>query len=77
MSEVRGLPIDYTNLGYDALRESMLAIARQTLPEWTDHTENDVEEKTCPLPWTILLAMKPAISPRTIQPRTDIPAPCA
>ena len=42
MSEVRGLPIDYTNLGYDALRESMLAIARQTLPEWTDHTENDV-----------------------------------
>lgn len=42
MSEVRGLPIDYTNLGYDALRESMLAIARQTLPEWTDHTENDL-----------------------------------
>lgn len=42
MSEVRGLPIDYTNLGYDALRESMLAIARQTLPEWTDQTENDL-----------------------------------
>jgi uncharacterized phage protein gp47/JayE len=42
MSEVRGVPIDYTNLGYDALRESMLAIARQTLPEWTDHTENDL-----------------------------------
>jgi hypothetical protein len=42
MSEVRGFPIDYTNLGYEALRESMLAIARQTLPEWTDHTENDL-----------------------------------
>ncbi|WP_306316874.1 MULTISPECIES: baseplate J/gp47 family protein [unclassified Streptomyces] len=42
MTEVRGLPIDYTNLGYDALRESMLAIARQTLPEWTDQTENDL-----------------------------------
>ncbi|GAB3433648.1 baseplate J/gp47 family protein [Flindersiella endophytica] len=42
MSEVRGLPIDYTNLGYDALRESMLTIARQTLPEWTDQTENDL-----------------------------------
>lgn len=42
MSEVRGIPIDYTNLGYDALRESMLAIARQTVPEWTDHSENDL-----------------------------------
>jgi uncharacterized phage protein gp47/JayE len=42
MTEVRGLPIDYTNLGYDALRESMLAIARETLPEWTDHSENDL-----------------------------------
>jgi len=42
MSEVRGLPIDYTNLGYEALRESMLAVARQTLPEWTDQTENDL-----------------------------------
>jgi hypothetical protein len=42
MSEVRGIPIDYTNLGYEALRESMLSIARQTLPEWTDHSENDL-----------------------------------
>jgi uncharacterized phage protein gp47/JayE len=42
MNEVRGLPIDYTNLGYDALRESMLAIARETLPEWTDQSENDL-----------------------------------
>lgn len=42
MSEVRGVPIDYTDLGYEALRESMLSIARQTLPEWTDHSENDL-----------------------------------
>jgi uncharacterized phage protein gp47/JayE len=42
VSDLRGLPIDYTNLGYEALRESMLAIARQTLPEWTDHSENDL-----------------------------------
>ena len=42
MTDVRGLPIDYTNLGYDALRESMLAIASETLPEWTDHSENDL-----------------------------------
>ena len=42
MTGVRGLPIDYTNLGYEALRESMLAIARQTLPEWTDHSPNDL-----------------------------------
>jgi hypothetical protein len=42
MSQVRGQSIDYTNLGYDALRESMLAIARETLPEWTDHSENDL-----------------------------------
>jgi uncharacterized phage protein gp47/JayE len=42
MTEVRGLPIDYTNLGYEALRESMLDIARRTLPEWTDRSENDL-----------------------------------
>lgn len=42
MSEVRGVPIDYTNLGYEALRESMLDIARRTLPEWTDHSPNDL-----------------------------------
>lgn len=35
-------PIDYTNIGYDALREAMLARARETLPEWTDHSENDL-----------------------------------
>ena len=28
-----GLPIDYTNLGYDSLRDAMLQLARQTLPD--------------------------------------------
>jgi len=37
-----GLPIDYTNLGYDSLRDAMLQLARQTLPEWTDLSENDL-----------------------------------
>jgi hypothetical protein len=37
-----GRPIDYTNIGYDALREAMLALARESLPEWTDHSENDL-----------------------------------
>ena len=35
-------PIDYTNIGYDTLRESMLALARESLPEWTDQSENDL-----------------------------------
>lgn len=35
-------PIDYTNLGYDALRASMLALARERLPEWTDQSANDL-----------------------------------
>lgn len=34
--------IDYTNLGYTALREAMLAQARATLPEWTDQSENEL-----------------------------------
>jgi hypothetical protein len=42
MTDVRGVPVDYTALGYDSLRASMLAIARETLPEWTDHSENDL-----------------------------------
>jgi uncharacterized phage protein gp47/JayE len=42
MTEIRGLPVDYTDLGYEALREAMLGIARETLPEWTDHSENDL-----------------------------------
>jgi uncharacterized phage protein gp47/JayE len=35
-------PIDYTNLGYESLREAMLAQARASLPEWTDQSENDL-----------------------------------
>lgn len=34
--------IDYTNLGYEALRDSMLDLARQNLPEWTDFSESDL-----------------------------------
>jgi hypothetical protein len=34
--------VDYTNLGYDALRRSMLELARESLPEYTDLTENDL-----------------------------------
>ena len=36
------LPIDYTNLGYDSLRQAMLALARASLPEWTDFSESDL-----------------------------------
>jgi len=36
------VPIDYTNIGYDSLREAMLALARTSLPEWTDLSENDL-----------------------------------
>ncbi len=36
------MPIDYTNLGYESLREAMLALARESLPEWTDFSENDL-----------------------------------
>lgn len=35
-------PIDYTNVGFDALRDSMLELARDSLPEWTDFSENDL-----------------------------------
>jgi hypothetical protein len=35
-------PIDYTNLGYESLREAMLDLARESLPEWTDFSENDI-----------------------------------
>jgi len=36
------VPIDYTNLGYEAFRDAMLALARQRMPEWTDFSENDL-----------------------------------
>jgi len=35
-------PIDYTNLGYASMREAMLALARESLPEWTDFSESDL-----------------------------------
>jgi Baseplate J-like protein len=35
-------PIDYTNVGFEALRDSMLQLARDNLPEWTDFSENDL-----------------------------------
>jgi hypothetical protein len=34
--------VDYTNIGYDGLRRSMLELARESLPEYTDLTENDL-----------------------------------
>lgn len=37
-----GGPIDYTNLGYESMREAMLSLARESLPEWTDFSENDL-----------------------------------
>jgi hypothetical protein len=40
MSEPK-IPIDYTNLGYSALREAMLELARESLPEWTEVSESD------------------------------------
>jgi Baseplate J-like protein len=42
MTTVRGVPVDYTSLGYEALRSAMLDIAERTLPEWTDRSENDL-----------------------------------
>jgi hypothetical protein len=35
-------PVDYTNVGYTSLRRSMLELARESLPEYTDLTENDL-----------------------------------
>ena len=34
--------IDYTNKDYASLREAMLALASEKLPEWTDHSANDL-----------------------------------
>ncbi len=36
------LSIDYTNLDYESLRETMLDLAQESLPEWTDFSENDL-----------------------------------
>ncbi len=42
MSQDSRTIIDYTNKDYDALRDAMLALARERLPEWTDHSPNDL-----------------------------------
>lgn len=34
--------IDYTQRDYTALRDAMLELARERLPEWTDHSPNDL-----------------------------------
>lgn len=34
--------VDYTSIGYEGLRRSMLALARESVPEYTDLTENDL-----------------------------------
>lgn len=33
---------DYTDKDYASMRAAMLALAKERLPEWTDHSENDV-----------------------------------
>lgn len=33
--------IDYTDKDYDSLRQALLALAAQKLPDWTDHSDND------------------------------------
>jgi hypothetical protein len=35
-------PIDYTNLGFDSMRDAMLTLAHESLPEYTDLSENDL-----------------------------------
>ena len=35
-------PPDYTGIGYEALRTSMLELARARVPEWTDQSESDL-----------------------------------
>lgn len=34
--------IDYTNTDYESIRAALLALARERLPEWTDHSPNDL-----------------------------------
>lgn len=34
--------IDYTNKDYESLREALLELARERLPEWSDHSPNDL-----------------------------------
>ncbi len=34
--------LDYTNIDYESLREAMLDLAAESIPEWTDKSENDI-----------------------------------
>lgn len=34
--------IDYTNIDYESIRAALLELARERLPEWTDHSPNDL-----------------------------------
>ncbi|HEX8073045.1 MAG TPA: putative baseplate assembly protein [Pyrinomonadaceae bacterium] len=42
MADELPIPVDYTNIGYESLRDSMLALARARVPEWTDFSESDL-----------------------------------
>src|SRR5215213_1051117 len=42
MSDRPQLRVDYTSKDYESLRESLLEVARERLPEWTDHSPNDL-----------------------------------
>jgi hypothetical protein len=42
VNDTRTQLIDYTNKDYASLREAMLALASEKLPEWTDHSPNDL-----------------------------------
>lgn len=41
MSNGSPVRIDYTSKDYTSLRDAMLEVARERLPEWTDHSPND------------------------------------
>lgn len=40
--EILNKIMDYSNKDYASLREAMLALAKQRMPEWTDHSANDM-----------------------------------
>ncbi len=42
MNDGSRLRIEYTSKDYQSLREAMLELAGERLPEWTDHSPNDV-----------------------------------
>ena len=42
VQQARPTTIDYTNRDYASLLESLLEMAADKLPEWTDRSENDL-----------------------------------